>query len=168
MTMNPEQINFFPEQLVGQSLDLVQLRELEDTFEGNARQKRNFKDFRARGIGRVERQQRERVTAAGEDLARRTQRIGEATTDLQEQTEDIFDALDTGRMDATEGRKRLAKIGNEHRGLHDQIAQLRADEQAAAALADMEPEAFEAHYLASTPALRRSLPVVTLAVLNAP
>jgi hypothetical protein len=168
MTMNPEQINFFPEQLVGRSLDLVQLRELEDTLEGNDRQKRNFKDFRARGIGRVERQQRERVTAAGEDLARRTGRISGETTDLQEQTEDIFDALGSGRMDATEGRKRLAKIANEHRGLHDQIAQLRADEQAAAALADMEAEVFEQSYLATTPALRRSLPVLTLAVLNQP
>jgi chromosome segregation ATPase len=164
----PDPLQVYQQQWFGQPLDLMQLGEVVATFDGNDRQTGNLTAFHKRAIGRVERHQQARVTAAGDDLASRTQRISEATTDLQEQTEDIFDALDSGRMEVTDARAPLAKIKNEHRMLHDQIAQLKADEQAAAALAAMPAEEFEQSYLASTPALRRALPAITLEILNQP
>jgi flagellar hook-length control protein FliK len=161
-------MRFFPDTLINQALDLYQFGELVDTFDGSSRQKRNLEKLHKGAIARVEKQQAARVAAAAEELSQRTQRIIADALARQEECDDVFDALDTGRIEVKEARKVLTSIGHEQRAIQERITQLRADEQSTAALADMESAEFEASYLATTPALRRSLPVVNADMLNRP
>lgn len=161
--------------LLGQSfhntgpLTLRQIEDLADTI-GNLspRQRRNLEQWCTNAKRRVETQQTERVTAAGNEMHERATRISEEMGDLRAEAEAIIDRLDAGRVTVPEARQRLFEIGHSHRALLKRVAQLEADQEATFELADQETADFEETYLEKTPALRRVLPSLSFADLNQP
>jgi chromosome segregation ATPase len=109
----------------------------------------------------------DRLKAADAELHQRYELLDDQAIELKEAIQKVVRRLQSGRLTAADARKEIARIGTAKRELNERAEQLRHDDDSLQAMAEMSPEDYESEYLATTPALKRQLPVFTPDMLNA-
>ena len=142
-------------------------KRLLDTFSGSPQQIRNVTRFAYAVEKRIQGHINDRLRAADAELHDRYELLDDQAIELKEDIQKVVRRLRSGRLSAGEGRKELARIGTAKRELNERAEQLRHDDDSLQAMAEMSPEDYEQEYLATTPALKRQLPVLTPDMLNA-
>ena len=144
-------------------------KRLLDTFHGSPLQERAVTRFVTSEVGqRLQRQLNDRLKAADLELHERWELLDDRGIELKEAMQKVKRGIESSRLTAAEGRKEIALIVTAKRELSERAEQLRHDDESLQAMAEMDPADYEQEYLATTPALRRQLPVLTAAYLNQP
>jgi len=143
-------------------------RRLLDTFSGSPRDQRAVARFVSGVEQRIQGQLNERLKAADEELHERADLLDDLAIGHVEDIQKVVRRLKSGRLTAAEARKEIARIGTAKREINERVEQLRSDDESLQAMAEMDLADFEAGYLATTPALKRQLPVFTAEYLNQP
>jgi len=139
-----------------------------DTFSGSPQQVRNATRFAYAVEKRIQGHLDDRLKAADAELAERADLLDDLAIEYVEDIKKVTRRLKSGRVTAADGRKEIARLGTAKRELSERVEQLRRDEESLASMAEMTPEDYEQEYLATTPALRRQLPILTPDMLNQP
>jgi ribosomal protein L29 len=142
-------------------------KRLLDTFSGSPQQVRNVSRFAYAVEKRIQGHINDRLKAADAELHDRYELLDDQAIELNEAIQKTVRGIKSGRLTAAEGRKEIARIGTAKRELNERAEQLRHDDDSLQAMAEMSPESYEEEYLATTPALKRQLPVLTPDMLNA-
>jgi tRNA A37 N6-isopentenylltransferase MiaA len=143
-------------------------KRLEDEWRGSPLQDRAAARFTSEVKQRLQGHLNDRLRAADTELHERWEVLDDQAIELKEATQKVVRRLKSGRLTAAEARKEIARIGTAKRELSERAEQLRHDDDSLQAMAEMDPADYEQEYLATTPALRRQLPVLTAAYLNQP
>jgi hypothetical protein len=142
-------------------------KRLLDTFSGSPQQVRNATRFAYAVEKRIQGHINDRLKAADAELHDRYELLDDQAIELKEDIQKVVRRLQSGRLTAAEARKEIARIGTAKREISERAEQLRHDDESLQAMAEMSPEDYESEYLATTPALKRQLPILTADMLNA-
>ncbi len=156
-----------PEAYYGQPVTLRQAKELKDSASGlSPRQARNLERRVNEVEGSIAGQLADRVKGAEAQRNRVFEEVEDGLTEATEAARKVQRRMELGKLSATEARQALSKIGAQRRVLQERLDQLAKDDAALSDLAETPLEDFEDGYLATYPALRRGLPVITADDLN--